>query len=57
VAPPFSQAWLDDDPRPLDWNGPANRLSSPFREQDLHRPIFEHFERVARQHCRPEGQA
>ena len=43
-------AWLDDDPRPLDWNGPADRLFVPFRDQDLHRPIIEHFERVARRH-------
>jgi non-ribosomal peptide synthetase component F/thioesterase domain-containing protein/acyl carrier protein len=41
-------AWLADDPRPLDWNGPAHRLFTRFRDQDLHRPIIEHFERVAR---------
>ena len=41
-------AWLEDDRRPLDWNGPANRLFTRFRDQDLHRPIVEHFERVAR---------
>jgi amino acid adenylation domain-containing protein len=41
-------AWLEDDPRPLDWNGPANRLFTRFREQDLQRPLIEHFERVAR---------
>ncbi|MGH9140230.1 MAG: AMP-binding protein, partial [Vicinamibacterales bacterium] len=40
--------WLEDDRRPLDWNGPTNR---PFRricDHDLQRPIIEHFERVAR---------
>src|SRR5207247_1081585 len=41
-------AWLEDDRRPLDWNGPANRLCTRFRDQDLQRPIIEHFERVAR---------
>jgi non-ribosomal peptide synthetase component F/thioesterase domain-containing protein/acyl carrier protein len=40
--------WLEDDRRPLDWNGPSDRLFSRFRDQDLHRPIIEHFERVAR---------
>jgi acyl-coenzyme A synthetase/AMP-(fatty) acid ligase/thioesterase domain-containing protein/acyl carrier protein len=43
-------AWLDDDRRPLDWNGPANRLFTRFRDQDLQRPIIEHFEHVARRH-------
>src|SRR6266508_3683882 len=41
-------AWLEDDRRPLDWNGPANRLVTRFRDQDLQRPIVQHFERVAR---------
>ena len=41
-------AWLEDDPRPLDWNGPEDRLFTRFRDQDLQRPIIEHFERVAR---------
>ena len=41
-------AWLADDPRPLDWNGPADRLFTRFRDQDLQRSIIEHFERVAR---------
>ena len=40
--------WLADDPRPLDWNGPADRLFTRFRDQDLQRPIIEHFEQVAR---------
>src|SRR5439155_15447521 len=30
------------------WNGPADRLFTRFRGQDLQRPIIEHFERVAR---------
>ena len=41
-------AWLGDDPRPLDWNGPADRLFTRFRDEDLQRSIIEHFERVAR---------
>ena len=41
-------AWLEDDRRPLDWNGPANRLFTRFHDHDLQRPIIEHFERVAR---------
>jgi acyl-coenzyme A synthetase/AMP-(fatty) acid ligase/thioesterase domain-containing protein/acyl carrier protein len=40
-------AWLEDDRRPLDWNGPADRLFTRFRDPDLQRPIIEHFERVA----------
>ena len=40
--------WLEDDRRPLDWNGPSDRLFSRFRDQGLQRPIIEHFERVAR---------
>jgi acyl-coenzyme A synthetase/AMP-(fatty) acid ligase/thioesterase domain-containing protein/acyl carrier protein len=43
-------AWLEDDRRPLDWNGPANRLFTRFRDRDLQRPIVEVFERVARRH-------
>jgi amino acid adenylation domain-containing protein len=42
--------WLRVDPRPLDWNGPATRLFTRFRDQSLDRPIIEHFERVARRH-------
>jgi len=42
--------WLEVDPRPLDWNGPATRLFTRFRDQGLDRPIIEHFERVARRH-------
>jgi len=40
--------WLEDDGRPLDWNGPATRPFTRFRDRDLQRPIVEHFERVAR---------
>src|SRR5262245_27898234 len=40
-------AWLEDDRRPLDWNGPTTRLFTPFRNQALQRPIIAHFERVA----------
>src|SRR4249920_3298841 len=42
-------AWLEDDRRPLDWNGPADRLFTRFRDEDLQRPIIERFARVARQ--------
>src|ERR1043165_8771251 len=44
--------WLADDPRPLDWNGPANRVFTRFRDEDLQRPIIEQFESVA---CRYRG--
>jgi non-ribosomal peptide synthetase component F/thioesterase domain-containing protein/acyl carrier protein len=43
-----TSAWLGEDPRPLDWNGPVDRPFTRFHDQDLHRPIIEHFERVAR---------
>src|SRR5207247_8558891 len=45
---PRTFAWLEDDRRALDWNGPANRLFTRFRDQGLQRPIIEHFERLAR---------
>ena len=45
-----SRGWLADDPRPLDWNGPTDRLFTPFRADALDHPIIDHFERVARQH-------
>ncbi len=48
VSPTF--AWLEDDRRALDSNGPANRLFTRFRDQDLQRPIIEHFEQVALRH-------
>jgi len=41
-------AWLADDPRPLDWNGPVDRPFTRFLDEDLRRPIIELFERVAR---------
>ena len=34
----------------MDWNGPATRLFTRFRDQNLDRPIIEHLERVARRH-------
>jgi acyl-coenzyme A synthetase/AMP-(fatty) acid ligase/thioesterase domain-containing protein/acyl carrier protein len=34
----------------LDWNGPTGRIFTRFREEDLDRPIIDHFERVVRQH-------
>ena len=47
---PFrTSSWLREDPRPLDWNGPLDRPFTHFRDQDLDRPIIEHFERAARQ--------
>jgi amino acid adenylation domain-containing protein len=42
--------WLEDGQHPLDWNGPTGRTFSGFRDEDLNRPIIEHFERVARRH-------
>src|SRR3954468_24385766 len=42
-------AWLADDPRPLDWNGPVDRPFTRVRRQDLERSIVEHFERVVQQ--------
>jgi hypothetical protein len=41
-------AWLEDDGRPLDWNGPATRAFAPFRDDNLQRPIVEQFEQVVR---------
>jgi len=43
-----SLAWLEDGKHPLDWNGPANRIFTEFRDEDLDRPIIAHFKRVAR---------
>lgn len=43
-------AWLDDDRRPLDWNGPLDRLFTRFPDAGLDRPIIDHFEYAARQH-------
>jgi non-ribosomal peptide synthetase component F len=43
-------AWLDDDRRPLDWNGPVDRLFTRFPDSALDRPIIDHFEHAARLH-------
>jgi len=45
-----SLEWLEDGKHPLDWNGPTGRLFAKFRDQDLDRPIIDHFERVARRY-------
>jgi len=42
--------WLEHGSRPLDWNGPTSRVFTRFQDDDLNRPIIEHFERVARRH-------
>ncbi len=42
--------WLEDGKHPLDWNGPTSRIFTRFRDEDLDRPIIDHFERVARRH-------
>jgi amino acid adenylation domain-containing protein len=45
-----SLEWLADGKHPLDWNGPAGRIFTRFRDEDLDRPVIEHLERVARRH-------
>src|SRR5262249_2019245 len=45
-------AWLENDPRPLDWNGPVARRFARIRDEDVQRPIIEHFERVVRRQRR-----
>jgi non-ribosomal peptide synthetase component F/thioesterase domain-containing protein/acyl carrier protein len=45
-----SLEWLEDGKHPLDWNGPADRIFTRFRDEDLDRPIIHHFERVALRH-------
>jgi amino acid adenylation domain-containing protein len=45
-----SLQWLEDSKHPLDWNGPTSRIFTRFRDEDLDRPIIDHFERVARRH-------
>jgi acyl-CoA synthetase (AMP-forming)/AMP-acid ligase II len=45
-----SLQWLEDGKHPLDWNGPADRIFTRFRDEDLDRPVIEHLERVARRH-------
>jgi amino acid adenylation domain-containing protein len=42
--------WLQDGQRPLDWNGPTGRTFIRFADEDLDRPIIDHFERAARRH-------
>jgi len=42
--------WLEDGKHPLDWNGPTSRIFTRFRDDDLNRPIIDHFERVTRRH-------
>jgi amino acid adenylation domain-containing protein len=43
-------AWLEDDLRPLDWNGPVDRRFTRFPDEALDQPIIELLERVARRH-------
>ncbi len=43
-------AWLNDDPRPLDWNGPVDRGFTRFGAEALDRPVIETFESVALRH-------
>jgi amino acid adenylation domain-containing protein len=45
-----SLEWLEDGQHPLDWNGPTGRIFVRFRDEDLDRPIIDHFERVVRRH-------
>jgi amino acid adenylation domain-containing protein len=42
--------WLEDGKHPFGWNGPADRIFTKFRDEDLDRPIIDHFEPVARRH-------
>ena len=42
--------WLEDGKHPLDWNGPTGRVFTRFRDEDLDRPIIDHFERAARRY-------
>ncbi len=39
--------WLEDSKYPLDWNGPANRPFTEFRDEDLDCPIIHHFKSIA----------
>jgi acyl-CoA synthetase (AMP-forming)/AMP-acid ligase II len=45
-----SVRWLEDSKHSLDWNGPTSRIFTRFRDEDLDRPIIDHFEHVARGH-------
>ena len=42
--------WLADGKHPLDWNGPASRVFTRFRDEDLDRPILAQLESVARRY-------
>lgn len=42
--------WLEDGKHPLDRNGPTSRIFTRFRDEDLDRPVIDHFERVARRY-------
>ena len=42
------RSWLAADARALDWNGPADRPFTAFRDEDLDVSIIERFESVAR---------
>jgi non-ribosomal peptide synthetase component F/thioesterase domain-containing protein/acyl carrier protein len=53
AAPEFENLeWLGDGQHSLDWNGPTGRIFNRFRDEDLDKPIIDHFERVARRHRR-----
>jgi amino acid adenylation domain-containing protein len=41
-------AWLAEDRRALDWNGPSRLIFRRFRDEDLGRPIIEHLAQVTR---------
>ena len=45
-----SLEWLEDGKHPLDWNGPADRIFTRFRNEDLDRPVIQHLEQVAHRH-------
>ena len=47
----LGQAALFSDVRPLDWNGPRERLCERFRDEGLARPIIEHVERSCRRNA------
>jgi amino acid adenylation domain-containing protein len=43
-------AWLENDQRPLDWNGPVNRPFAPFSDSGLDQSIIDHLESVTHRH-------
>jgi acyl-coenzyme A synthetase/AMP-(fatty) acid ligase/thioesterase domain-containing protein/acyl carrier protein len=43
-------AWLENDQRPLDWNGPVDRPFARFPDEALGRPVIERLASVAREH-------